>query len=186
MEKKSIIDVMVDMETCSCKQDAAILSIALVVYNRYSQIIQREYHYGVDLASCFMAGMDFDKDTQRWWMEREPKQRASILQLRKRNIEEVAHDIYYILKSLENEGEVMLWSQGMDFDISKLDYLMERFIGGPPPYKVKNRRDLRTMWRELNIQTDDITEGADKHDALSDCRFQVEVLKKVFKRLSEH
>ena len=68
MEKKPILDIMVDLETASTKEDAAILSWAMVPFDRENKRYGFDYFYKlVNMTSCFMAGMDVDKGTQQWW-----------------------------------------------------------------------------------------------------------------------
>lgn len=179
------IDVMIDLETCSIRENAAIMSVAMVAFDIKTFAIQSEVQWGVDLTSCFMAGLHFDSDTQSWWVSQSPSARSAILQMDKEPIDSVVKQLYYNLNQLKYQYKsVIVWSNGIDFDFPKLDYLFRNILGEEPPYKYNDKRDMRTLYKELCIDTSDIQRGKEKHDALADCLWQIDVLKKAFSKLT--
>ena len=81
MEKKPILNIMVDLETASTKENAAILSWAMVpFFTDGTEVCDTDaFRLSVSLTSCFLAGMDIDKDTQDWWVNQDPMARWAIL-----------------------------------------------------------------------------------------------------------
>ena len=180
MEKKRI-DVMIDLETCSRRENAALLSLALVEFDIDTFEELGSCEYGIDLKSCFLAGLHFDQDTQEWWMKQTPAARSAILALGNDPIERVVKDVYVRLKRLTYEYDrVVVWSNGSDFDFPKLEYLFRKFMGEEPPYQYNEKRDMRTLYKELNVDCSTVQRPQDKHSALGDCLWQIAVLKKAF------
>lgn len=175
--KKPRLDVMVDMETVSLKENAGILSLALVPFNKDG--LENEYlYFVVDLTSCFMAGMDMT-GCQEWWMKQDPKAIAEIVKAEKTPIAMVINSAHTYLSNLAEQYELVIWSRGMDFDFPKLEWCFRKFVEKEPPYAYYNKRDVRTWVKELGIDESKIEFVGTKHNALDDCKHQIKLVQAV-------
>lgn len=180
-EKEKRIDVMIDLETCSRRENAAILSVAMALFDIKTFENVGGAFYGVDLTSCFLEGLDFDRDTQEWWMKQDYIAKKALMDVVRRPVREVVSDLYHNIEQLHKEyEEVIMWSNGSDFDFPKLDYLFHRFLKCEPPYKYYNKRDMRTVYKETHTDISGIKRDGCKHNAMDDCLWQIEVLKKSY------
>lgn len=217
-EKKTNINIFVDLETAGKKENAAIMSIGVTdfirgekgVFNdekiQYSSLFTQQLspnkqslnikmvatlenpdkivagtHYSYDattfyeritLTSCFMRGMSIEEDTQRWWMEQNAEARSELMFQPAKDITNVLQSFIDYCNELTRNGEheLILWSQGTDFDARILGHAIENVLGVPRPWKYNMIRDARTYILENIPSYDDIPpiDGLVKHHALHD------------------
>lgn len=174
--KKTRLDMMVDMETVSLKENAGILSLALVPFNRDGSVNDLvPFYLAVDLTSCFMSGMDMT-GCQEWWMKQDPKAIAEIVKAEKMSIGTVINMSHTYLSNLAEQYELVMWSRGMDFDFPKLEWCFRKFVEKEPPYAYYNKRDVRTWVKELGVDESQIEFEGTKHNALDDCKHQIKLV----------
>ena len=173
-------DMMLDLETVGLAENAGILSIAMLPFDRRGGLTDAEpFFRTVDLSSCFMAGMCMT-GSQEWWMRQDPQASAAIVNAVKQPVSRVMNDAYTYLSAFAEKGELVMWSRGMDFDFPKLEWCFRKFVEKPFPYAYYNRRDVRTLVRELQVDESQIEFEGIRHNALDDCRHQVKVVQKAF------
>lgn len=173
-------DVMLDLETVGLAENAGILSIAMLPFDRKGGETDAEpFFRTVDLSSCFMAGMCMS-GSQEWWMRQEPQAVAAIVNAEKHPVPKVMNEAYTYLSAFAEKGELVMWSRGMDFDFPKLEWCFRKFVEKPLPYAYYNRRDVRTLVRELQVDESQIEFEGVRHNALDDCRHQVKAVQKAF------
>lgn len=84
---------------------------------------------------------------------------------------------------------VFVWSHGSTFDLPILEEAWRVSMPGTMPYKYKNVRDTRTLsWLARHAGWDDATprpEMLTKHDALSDCLYQIRQVQEAFRYLQK-
>lgn len=206
--KTPTLHIMIDIETASRQQDAAILSVAAVpfhpftpvpgtllgrpvkdggdVYNKAAddaanEFIDECFYEVADMSSCYFAGMHFEQDTQEWWLKKSP---AAIAELD--NPDSTLH----INKLLQNMADwinakryehpnIAFWCRGLDFDFPILKNAFERF-GIDTPWQYYERNDARTFCNITLVPhpTDQI-----QHTALGDCLDQVAQVQEAFEAL---
>ena len=72
------MNVMVDLETLSTKNNATILTIGAIKFNLKDapgEGEQNTFYMRVNLDSCKELGLDIDKNTEKWWNEQSPEAR---------------------------------------------------------------------------------------------------------------
>lgn len=182
MEQKPIINIMVDLETASTKENAAILSWAMVpFFSDGSECDEGDFDMTVSLTSCFLAGMDFDKDTQQWWLEQDPKARGAILHADEEvSIHTATVNAYAWLENLAEKYDLYIWSRGLDFDIPKMEWCFRKFVERPLPYKYSHKMDVRTVLKFMQIDQSAFEFKGVKHNALDDCRHDIEMIQKAY------
>lgn len=174
---------MVDLETASTKENAAILSWAMVpFFTDGSEFTDMEEFYRViSLTSCFLAGMDFDRNTQKWWMEQDPKARGMFLHAEDANIHGVASEAYTWLSNLSEKYDLYLWARGLDFDIPKMEWCFRKFVERPLPYKYSHKMDVRTVLKFMQIDQSQFEMQGIKHNALDDCKHDIRMIQEAYK-----
>lgn len=187
MEKKPILNIMVDLETASTKENAAILSWAMVPFSADGSEITgtEDFYRVVSLTSCFLAGMDFDRNTQEWWMEQDPKARGIFLHAQDANILGVASGAYAWLSNLSEKYDLYLWARGIDFDIPKMEWCFRQFVERPLPYRYSHKMDVRTVLKFMQIDQSQFEMQGIKHNALDDCRHDIRMIQEAYKRKQE-
>jgi len=130
------------------------------------------FYERVTLTSCFMRGMSIEEDTQKWWMEQNAEARSELMFQPAKDITNVLQSFIDYCNELTRNGEheLILWSQGTDFDARILGHAIENVLGVPRPWKYNMIRDARTYILENIPSYDDIPpiEGLVKHHALHD------------------
>lgn len=188
MEKKPILNIMVDLETASTKENAAILSWAMVpFFTDGKEFIEMEDFYRVvNLTSCFMAGMDFDKGTQDWWLNQDPMARGTLLNSEDFNIHGVTSEAYTWLSNLSEKYDLYLWATGLDFDIPKIEWCFHKFVGRGLPYKYSHKMDVRTVLKFVGLERSLFEMQGVKHNALDDCKHAIRMVKEAYSRLQTY
>ena len=149
-----LLDITLDLETCSLSSHAAIMQIAAVAWDRFSKDAehmffseatkQEETDYflrTIDLNSQFVAGLfDFSQDTAEWWgkQTKEAKRAVSYGNIdgsvkTERESQALLNEALAELDDwirdllhVHNAENFCIWCQGTDFDIPILRYAAER------------------------------------------------------------
>lgn len=174
-------DVMIDLETLSTKNNAIILIIGAIKFNRkddWNTAIDlkdldenQKFYKRITIQSCKNIGLHKDKNTLEWWNKQDENIKNEAF-----GFEEERICIQDALK-LFNEwfGEsTYIWGNGSIFDITILSEAYDR-CGITVPWKFYNVRDLRTILDINKIKLSDFI-NKDKHNALSDCFYQIKAL----------
>lgn len=199
------LDVVIDLETLSRRPDAAIISIAAVPFCTDTETLEdmkkaglsgvpaydalmtdkdpvKDYAFyiAVNATSCALEGMNFEEDTIRFWKEASPEAKAALSSYEAVSIVSALHLLEHYLERLKETsggGELVIWTQGTDFDIPILKSAFRKVLRIDPdqlPWKYNNVRDARTFILEgLNIaygaeeiETSQLYEFLPKYDNL--------------------
>ena len=181
MEKKQILNIMVDLETASIKENAAILSWAMVAFTTDgSECSIEPFYKKIDLTSCFLTGMSIEQDTQNWWMKQSPESRAVILQADGENILPVTHAAYCWLSALSEKYDLYMWCRGIDFDLPKIEWCFRKFLEQNAPYKYYHKMDVRTVLEFMQIDQSAFPFEGIKHHSVDDCRHDIKMVQKAY------
>lgn len=164
-------DIMIDIETMSTLPNAAICSIGAVKFDRFSEDLRlnRETFYRrVDMKSCEDLGLDFDKNTKKWWREQGENASKEIF------TDDNRHPLQIVLQDLkefigDKKDTIKIWSQGPLFDIVILENAYRK-CGIEIPWKFWNCRDTRTVYDVAKMR---YRNNSNAHHALSDCQVQI-------------
>lgn len=155
------INITFDLETCALCPTAAVMSIGAVVWNAdaednpFADGLPDEYSFyrHVDLRSSFVDGFTFDSKTAEWWATQDDDAKKALLEydcVPLCPIDSIIEDFFGFIEDFQKETsakEVMLWSQGTDFDIAILRNICRRY-DIEVPVSHKNFRDHRTFFME--------------------------------------
>ena len=151
-----LLDITLDLETCSLSSHAAIMQIAAVAWDRLAQDDSQMFfgkvekaeeteHFvrTIDLNSQFVEGLfDFDKSTSEWWGRQNRKAKSEVVaDITAPKLPAVTKHqsqalLNVALKELDdwirgmlNKKDVdnfCIWCQGTDFDIPILRYAADQ------------------------------------------------------------
>lgn len=173
---KSVINVMVDLETVGTSSYSGILAIGAIPFNCPQPL--ETFYEKASFQSLELAGFNIDKATLDWWSKQPQAARVEAFSGTK-DIELVLHDFASYLSALkETTGcEIVLWGNGSDFDNALLTDAYDKF-GIKLPWKYTNNRCFRTL-KNLFSHIKHEFVGM-KHNALEDARNQAIHATKIF------
>ena len=178
-------DVMLDLETLSTKNNAIILIIGAIKFNRNDKwddsfnldnINKNKIFYQrITIESCEKVGLDRDIKTEEWWNQQDECVFNEAFGYENERI-----SIQDALKNFNKwfGTSKYIWGNGSIFDITILSEAYNR-CGIEIPWKFYNVRDLRTILDINNVKLSDFHNNS-KHNALYDCFFQIKALQKCF------
>lgn len=181
--KKNRLEVMLDLETTGIEETSGILEMSLMPFHLDGKEVDMEpFHRTIDLVSCFMEGMTFDKSTQRWWMKQDAKARFQLRRAEKTDIRKAIKEAHEWLTALCGGYEVHVWCRGLNFDIPKFERCVRTLIEEDLPYKWWNLEDARTFSHAFDVHSSDIEFQGTPHCAADDCRHQIAIVQQAYMR----
>lgn len=174
--------VMVDLETMSTRNNAAITSIGAVKFwlnVRQETFTPDQLFYStIDLASSQDYGLDIDAETVKWWLSQSKEAQAALT-------ERVPGDLHGVLQdfSLWFPKDAYLFGNGATFDNV---ILRSAYTAVKVPYPLTYKQDVcyRTLNRLSDVETPPF-EGT-KHNALHDAIWQTKHLMAILEKTPWH
>lgn len=189
-QKKPILDIMIDLETASIKENAALLSWTMLPFSpKGEEVNARYFHRVISLTSCFLAGMDIDTKTQNWWTDQDPLAKEQLLMEENVTISQAANDAFDWLSELGETYDLYLWSRGIDFDLPKMAWCFTRFAEedeSKMPFKYSHKMDVRTILKWMKINPLDYEFKGIKHCSFDDCAYDVMLVQEAYKKLTRN
>lgn len=175
---------MVDIETLGTKSNSAIISIGAVYFDMVTGELGRSFHHGITIKSNLDVGLDVNAQTAIWWMGQEEalKEWANLPKVTL--LEALTLFTEFINELSPTTEDTIIWGNSNRFDMGMLENAYTKFEQ-KIPWKFRNERDVRTLCsfrpdiKEHVIKTAKAS-GLVVHDALEDCRLQVEYCHKTF------
>lgn len=159
------LDFTIDFETCALTANAAPMQVAIVPWQRdalddpffvgncYSfskeaDIASPEHFVAyIDLRSCVVEGMDFDRETISWWSRQSDNAKRAACEGLANPVADITIGALDYLRGIIKQYQpdsICLWAHGMDVDVAI----------------------LRSLCRRFDINLEDIT----PHTSFRDCR----------------
>lgn len=158
---------MVDLETMSLENNAAIVQIGVTEFDEYGA--GRNFTRNVSLGTSVDAGLHLDANTISWWMNQTKKTwMKDPIDL----VQALGHLSRWIDDDGKQDGNLTIWGDGAAFDPAVLESAYEA-IGFPRWWKYNQVRCYRTM---KNLFPDIIRIEKADHDALGDAFQQAQHL----------
>lgn len=177
-------DIMIDLETLSTRNDAAILSIGACFFDLQSGDIGGTFHRHISIDDSELRG-HISADTVKWWLTQSDDARAMIAN--NKNGKKLAGALFDFREFVPSKKDMKLWSNGATFDLVIIRNALDRH-GITAPWQYWQERDTRTIVDTAeritginaakSIEFDGI-----KHDALSDAIHQAKYVSKAFELL---
>jgi hypothetical protein len=174
-------DVMLDLETLSTKNNAIILIIGAIKFNRkdtwkrdftLEKIDDKNKFYKrITIESCEKIGLHRDTNTEKWWNNQDKHVREEAFGYLEERV-----TIHEALKSFTEwfGKSTYIWGNGSIFDITIMSEAYDK-CGLSVPWKFYNVRDLRSILDVCNIRLSSFV-YKEKHNALYDCFYQIKAL----------
>ena len=173
-------NIMVDLETLSTSMDAQVLTIGAVAFDFWGNV-KDEFYRRIDLASCEKIGLRKDQKTLEWWKSQEEECKNEAFNSKNRvSIKDAILDFNRFWAKNKSEK---LWCNGANFDEPILSTVYER-LNLDKPWKFWNVRCLRTYLDVVGLNMSKC--GFIAHNALIDCKNQVEAYKRATETLSKY
>ena len=177
-----MIEIMLDIETLSTANNAVIMTIGAIKFNRNKTLKKLEdyetFYRRIDMNSCLDIGLDIDSDTLSWWDQQDEKSKIEIFDVNNRiNINQALEEFSEFYK-----GSRRVWSNGDDFDCVILSEAFKR-CNMQIPWHFWETRDCRTIMDLGNVYLKNINYKGKEHHALHDCYKQLIALYKSLENL---
>ena len=173
---------MIDLENLSTRSNAVILVIAGIKFDRNDTSKKplsefNSFYRRVDIKSCTDIGLHIDQKTLDWWNTQPAKVRNEAFNDNGRiPIKQALSEF-----SKWYGKSTHLWCNGANFDAPILDnaYIA---CGMSPPWMFWQVRDTRTIYELAGLTAKDL-QNPNKHNALSDCHYQIYGVQESIRRL---
>ena len=186
--QKPQLNLMLDLETAGIRQDGIILSIAIVPFNPNPAEPVPEvdsYYEVINMISCWLEGDKPDEDTQQWWMRQDHRAKHELLSRQGTLVRTAIREAYNYLAYLAEQYELVVWSQGIDFDFPILEHAIKKYVEPKEmPYQYWNKRDVRTILKWCDVDYRNIERTGTAHNALDDCRTQIKNVQAAYAKRS--
>lgn len=170
-------DVMIDIETLGTRGTSAIVQIGACYFSRRTGQIGKTFSMNVHVG-VLDERFTRDESTLKWWDEQSEEAKAAVFNNGK-PIETVLKELSSFLKNRAK----FLWSHAT-FDIPIICnsyYVLDMHL----PMHYKQMRDIRTLLDLAGIGHSNLKREGIHHNALDDCKFQVQYCVEAFKALSK-
>jgi exodeoxyribonuclease VIII len=201
--------LMCDVETLSTSPNAAVISIAAVVFSPfennekngydipYSDVSKLpHYHSNITFQSALTCGLSVDGDTIAFWLKQTKEIQDGLFSPPQISLKEAIRWFLGWFQEQENlvrdysgdQEKMKVWGHGATFDPVILGNVIRK-CGYEVPWKYYNVRDTRTLFdlaqvdcrKELGIPNLDYF--GNKHNPLVDCQRQVLLVQEAYRKL---
>jgi hypothetical protein len=183
-------DVMLDLETLSTKNNAIILVIGAIKFNRNEKWdnkftiddihSSKKFYKRIKISSCEEIGLHKDKNTELWWNNQDPSVKEEAFGFESERV-----TITDALKQFSEwfKGSTFIWGNGSVFDITIISEAYNR-CNLEIPWKFFYIRDLRTLFDICNFRSKknnhNNKHNHNNHNAIYDCFYQIKDLQQCF------
>lgn len=188
------MDIIVDLETLGTDVDSTVIQIAAAAFDiTTGELVGDSFESCIDLASC--EDMKVSGSTLSFWLrDKHNQQTLSEILLKGKYCSEsqMWHAFYswLIKKSIECNGELKLWGNGISFDNMIIKHHLGKERYGQA-IKFWNERDARTLvdmyCRKAEISDRDFKNSIpnqNKHDAMADIIWEAQFLSAAYNGLN--
>ena len=172
------MDVMVDIETLGLVPKSVITQIGVMPFKMDGDFFSMGVNLHVDVDSCLKNMGIIQGQAFYWTVQNNLK--SVVNEARKSSINDALKLISLYIRDQEPEH---IWAKGPQFDCTILESWFNHFEL-PIPWEYHQLKDVRTveyLAKNMNLDLTDIYEKYKDslHDALADCKLQIDVCKKV-------
>lgn len=175
--------LMIDLETASTENNAAIVQLAAVEFGIPLSQPRKEFNSYISLGSCEAVRMNVSIATMMWWYNQETQTRARVFGGTTPITDALDMFTAWVIEEFEDPNDVELWGNGADFDcvILKNAYYTTRSLY---PFDFRNHRCFRTL---KSLAPPSLSRlfpvNPVKHDALMDARNQADAADIILRNL---
>lgn len=168
---------MIDLETLATTPDAVVLSIGAVEFNPYTGDIINEFYHTLRLED--QSNRKITPDTIVWWIKNLNDENKDIfIQEQKTPV----RNALLLLSKFLGDDKKAVWSCDPDFDCAILANLYAEYHLHLP-WKFYETRSVRTIREIANLCSIVLPNDGANHNALADCKRQVQEVSHTIKYL---
>jgi hypothetical protein len=175
-------DLMIDIETLGTQVNSVITQIGAVYFDRNSAELGKEISLNIQVQDCLNHGLQIDGGALRFWFEQTKCYES-------RELPSWFKEPIPLSLALENlrrfyDKEALVWAHAtFDFPIIANAY---QVLGQGFCFPYRKLRDIRTLTDLAGVKKDTKKhEDQKSHDALEDCKYQVQYCCECFKILKK-
>ena len=171
------MDVMLDIETLSTRQESVIVTIGAVKFDPWGEDVDTDngLYYRINVDEQLALDRHVLESTVEWWGTQPEDVREEALGEGNRvSLDEMTRGLNKFLVGIDN-----IWCQGPAFDIVILENLY-RQLSKPTPWQFWQIRDSRTLFGVHGDPREKDRKAA--HNALMDCYYQAIGVQQVYKK----
>lgn len=161
-------DLMIDIETMGRGENAVMIQLAGVFFDRETGEAGNEFCKSLSISSCKDFGFEEHEETVKWWSEQNQDILRAILSKAEHALDVMDSFVDFLGKDLK---ELKIWSHAT-FDFPIVQAYLQRTTKSFMPYK--GARDIRTLVDLSGINLDNYDWNKKTHNALDDCKFQIQ------------
>lgn len=169
---------MLDLETLGNDSNAAVIQIGACYFDPATGEIGETLKLNVHPQSAIDSGASLSGDTIHWWLQQSQEARESLYKNPQNNISEAFHQLNHFLSKADK-----IWSHAT-FDFVIVTETLRR-LKIVPSFKYWMARDIRTLMDLAKLKAKDFPKTGCCHDALDDCKTQVNYCVQALKKLGE-
>ena len=174
-----LINIALDLETLSTREDAAIIQIGCCIpyFDRKYVPIAAGYEFETTISYEEALSSEFHKDneTMEWWEKQNPLTRKMVFSGQNSYLDALTEFVEWISLVRLGGADVAIWGNGSDFDNRLLTYTLDS-CGMHRVWNFRNNRDLRTLKALFPLETTEDPIAERKHTALGDARYEARLL----------
>ncbi len=172
--------IMVDLETMSLQDDAAIMSIGAVPFCPVEGLAPEAewFHEKCSLRDNEDAGRHVDGKTVEWWLTQDPEAQLELIRGPRKTFGRMIQLFQNWLMMNNSVSPKFVWAMPPTFDIVILKNAFAQ-VGRPWPFKYNKVRDVRTLLDVAGLdrlEFEGVPHRAD-HDAAYQARMVIEAYK---------
>jgi hypothetical protein len=183
---RKLINIVLDLETLSTQENAAILQIGCCVplFDRQylTPVCLSEFQATIAYEHCLASDYHKDSGTMEWW-EKQSKEAKKIVFSGQDSYADAFYSFKDWIDNIKCGGsDVAIWGNGSDFDNRILCHSLDS-IGLHDVWDFRYNRDLRTIRALFPLTEPPLWSNAIhgiKHTALGDARYEADILHKIW------
>jgi hypothetical protein len=160
-------DLMIDIETMGKGENAVMIQLAAVFFDRETGETGREFCRSLAMSTCEDFGFTKNQSTVDWWATQDQSVLNGILEQGEHALDVMNSFVDFLGDDIK---KLIIWSHAT-FDFPIVQKYLQTITASYMPYK--GARDIRTLVDLSGIDLDSYDWSNKTHNALDDCKFQI-------------
>ena len=184
--------VMIDLETLSTQNDAAIIEIGAVEFNKETGETGETFNVLIEPSEWCKNNRHVDGETIQWWFSQSDEARKRFIEKQEGieycNLHRALMALKYFIMdcdTVDDDKNVVVWGNGIGMDISILENAYNYF-DMKIPWDFRSVNDVRTIVAlKPDIKKNYKWKNGVKHSAVADCKHQIQYMVETIKQLNK-
>jgi exodeoxyribonuclease VIII len=159
---------MIDIETMGRGENAVMIQLAGVFFNRETGETGKEFCKSLSVESCKDFGFVTHDEAVKWWSEQNQDVLKAIIAESENALDVMDAFVDFLGSDIKN---LLIWSHAT-FDFPIVQAYLQKITKSYMPYR--GARDIRTLVDLSGIDLNSYDWNKKTHNALDDCKFQIQ------------